>query len=710
MPKKIDYVVMTPPGSRDGEGEEEEVVEEAARGPRTPGPGRGRPGGPNAGRPGGPNAGRPGGARPPARGGPGRPGGNFGRGGFGGRGGPNTGRGGAFGSGGGGFRGGGTGRGIGATRGLTIERPTPKVAIPPFLTVKELADLMSINPAKIIMELLKHNIRATINQQIDYETAAVVAIGMGYEVEEAKPEVEEDLGERLEADLAITETGRMSHRAPVVTIMGHVDHGKTKLLDSIRSANVVDTEAGGITQHIGAYQVELQGKRITFLDTPGHEAFTAMRARGAQVTDIVVLVVAADDGVMPQTLEALSHAKAAGVPIIVAINKMDKPEANPDLVMTQLSEQGLVPTAWGGETEFIKVSARAATGIQDLLETILLVAEIQDLKANSTKSAKGTIVEAEMDRNRGPVATVLIQNGTLNLRDYVVAGGTWGRVKAMQDDKGRKLRKAEPSTPAEILGLSGVPKAGDVLLVAPDETTAKEIAEQRARIMRFEEAAQSIKAVSLDDLFAQIQAGKVKELRIILKADVQGSLEAISQTISKLSTDEVKVSILHRATGGITESDVQLAVASAAIIIGFNVRPDATAKRAAEKNRVDIRFYDIIYKLSEDIEKAMTGLLEPTYHDVTEGYAEVRAVFRLPKNEQAAGLYVTEGKLARNAQVRALRNGAVIFDGTVSALKRFKDDVREVAQGYECGISLEGFHDFQEGDTLEFYRKEQVAR
>lgn len=577
------------------------------------------------------------------------------------------------------------------------------------MTVKELAELMGVNPTAIISEMMKHNVLATINQQIDYETGAIVAIGLGYEVTEAKPEVEEDLGERLAAEQEASDSSKLMPRPPVVTIMGHVDHGKTKLLDSIRSANVIATEAGGITQHIGAYQVELQGRKITFLDTPGHEAFTAMRARGAQVTDIVILVVAADDGVMPQTLEALSHAKAAGVPIVVAINKMDKLDANPDRVMNQLSEQELVPVAWGGDTEFIPVSARNGDGIQTLLETILLVADIQDYKAHPQRRASGTIVEAEMDRNRGPIATVLIQNGTLNLRDYVVAGATWGRVKAMQDDKGRKLRKAEPSMPAEILGLTSVPQAGDTLIVAPDEQTAKEIAEQRARARRLEEAAQGIKSISLDDLFAQIQSGKVKELRLILKADVQGSLEAISQTLSKLSTDIVKVTILHKATGGITESDVALAYASDAIIIGFNVRPDAVAKRAADKNHIDIRFYDIIYKLSEDIEKAMKGMLDPTFHDVTDGYAEVRAVFRLPKNEQAAGLMVTEGKIVRSSRVRLLRNGAVIYDGTISALKRFKDDVREVAQGYECGISLEGFNDFQEGDTLEFYRKEQIV-
>jgi len=576
------------------------------------------------------------------------------------------------------------------------------------MTVKELADELSVNPTNVIREMMKHNVLATINQQIDYDTGAIVAIGLGFEVSEAVPDVELDLGEAMVAEQEVSGSGRVATRPPVVTIMGHVDHGKTKLLDTIRKANVIATEAGGITQHIGAYQVELQGKRITFLDTPGHEAFTAMRARGAQVTDLVILVVAADDGVMPQTVEALSHAQAAEVPIIVAINKMDKEDANPDRVMTQLSERSLVPTQWGGDTEFIPLSARSGEGIQTLLETIILVAEIAEFKANPDRSATGTIVEAEMDRNRGPIATALIQNGTLNLRDYVVAGATWGRVRAMSDDKGRKLRKAEPSTPVEILGLTDVPRAGDTLIVTPDEQTAKQVAEQRARMRRFEESAQGIKSISLDDLFAQIQAGKIKELRIILKADVQGSLEAITQTISKLSTDQVKVSVLHRATGGITESDVQLASASDAIIIGFNVRPDATAKRAADKNRVDIRFYDIIYKLSEDIENAMVGMLDPTYHDVTDGYAEVRAVFRLPKNEQAAGIMVTEGRVTRNSQVRMLRGGAVIYDGTISALKRFKDDVREVTQGYECGISLTNFNDFQEGDTMEFYRKEQV--
>jgi translation initiation factor IF-2 len=413
---------------------------------------------------------------------------------------------------------------------------------------------------------------------------------------------------------------------------------------------------------------------------------------------------------MPQTLEALSHARAANVPVIVAINKMDKENANPDRVMTQLMQHDLVPTQLGGETEFIPVSARTGEGIPNLLETILLVAEIAELKANPGMQASGAVIEAKMDRNRGPVATVLIQNGTLNLRDYVVVGATWGRVKAMQDDKGRKLRKAEPSTPVEILGLTAVPQAGDTLLVAPDEQTAKQIADQRARQRRFQEGAEGIRSVNLDDLFAQIQAGRVKELRIILKADVQGSLEAITQTLAKLSAEDVKVNIIHKAIGGITESDVGLAYASGAIIIGFNVRPDPAAKRAADNSHIDIRFYDIIYELADDVEKAMRGMLDPKFQDVTEGYAEVRAVFRLPRNEQAAGLMVTEGRATRNSKVRLLRGGAVMYDGTISSLKRFKDDVREVAAGYECGISLENFNDFQEGDTLEFYRTEQVKQ
>jgi translation initiation factor IF-2 len=555
---------------------------------------------------------------------------------------------------------------------------------------------------------MKNGIMATINQQIDYETAAVVATDLGYTTEEAKPEL--DAAEaQLAAEVAPGDDPQATNRPPVVTIMGHVDHGKTKLLDAIRSTNVVAQEAGGITQHIGAYQVEVQGRKITFLDTPGHEAFTAMRARGAQVTDIAVLVVAADDGMMPQTVEALNHAKAANVPIIVAVNKMDKEDANPDRVKQQLSEQGLVPSEWGGETEYVPVSARAGTNIDKLLEVILVVAELRDVKANAHRAALGAVIEAERDKTRGPIATVLVQNGTLNLRDYVVAGSVWGRVRAMQDEKGRRLRKAEPSTPVEIQGLNDVPMAGDVFQVVPDEKTAREVSEKRSQQQRLNTLMQQTRPLTLEDMFSHINAGKVKELRLILKADVRGSLEAIRQALLGLSTTDVQVKILHEGTGGIGEADVSLAQASGAIIIGFNVRPDVPGKRAADTAHVDVRFYNIIYNLVDDIKAAMAGMLDPTYRDVTEGFAAVREVFRLPRNEQAAGMMVTDGKITRTGTVRVLRNGAVVHEGTVKALKRFKDDVRDVASGYECGLTLDSFNDFQVGDTLEFYHKERVS-
>jgi translation initiation factor IF-2 len=560
----------------------------------------------------------------------------------------------------------------------------------------------------VVGELMKNGIMATINQQIDYETAAVVATDLGYTTEEAKPEL--DAAEaQLAAEVAPGDDPQATNRPPVVTIMGHVDHGKTKLLDAIRSTNVVAQEAGGITQHIGAYQVEVQGRKITFLDTPGHEAFTAMRARGAQVTDIAVLVVAADDGMMPQTVEALNHAKAANVPIIVAVNKMDKEDANPDRVKQQLSEQGLVPSEWGGETEYVPVSARAGTNIDKLLEVILVVAELRDVKANAHRAALGAVIEAERDKTRGPIATVLVQNGTLNLRDYVVAGSVWGRVRAMQDEKGRRLRKAEPSTPVEIQGLNDVPMAGDVFQVVPDEKTAREVSEKRSQQQRLNTLMQQTRPLTLEDMFSHINAGKVKELRLILKADVRGSLEAIRQALLGLSTTDVQVKILHEGTGGIGEADVSLAQASGAIIIGFNVRPDVPGKRAADTAHVDVRFYNIIYNLVDDIKAAMAGMLDPTYRDVTEGFAAVREVFRLPRNEQAAGMMVTDGKITRTGTVRVLRNGAVVHEGTVKALKRFKDDVRDVASGYECGLTLDSFNDFQVGDTLEFYHKERVS-
>jgi translation initiation factor IF-2 len=580
------------------------------------------------------------------------------------------------------------------------------IELPPRITVRELAELLDVSPIRVLTELIRSGVMVNVNQQIDYDTAAVVAADLGFEtVPQKPPEVE------LEAEVIATGQKVREYdpeavpRPPVVTIMGHVDHGKTKLLDAIRKTNVVATEAGGITQKIGAYQVEVHGKKITFLDTPGHEAFTAMRARGAKVADIAVLVVAADDGVMPQTVEAIAHARAAGVPIVVAINKIDKPEANPDRVKQQLADHGLVPHDWGGSTETVPVSARTGQGIEDLLETILLVAEMEDIRANPNKPAVGTVIEARMDPTKGPLATVLIQNGTLNLRDVVVVGKVWGKVRAMYDDKGRKVRKAEPSTPVQILGLVGLPEPGDILKTVADEKTAKMQAEEASRRAVKEEAPPR----SLEDIQRLIAAGKVQELPVIVKADLQGSLEAIRGALEKLSSEKVKVNILYQATGSITESDIMLARATGAIIIGFNVRPDPAARRAAEQAKVDIRYYNVIYSLVDDIKAALEGLLEPQWKEVVDGYATVRAVFRLPKNQQVAGVYVNEGKVMRNSLARVLRGGTVIYEGQVASLKRFKEDVREVQAGYECGVGLENFADFQEGDTIEFYHREQVS-
>lgn len=579
--------------------------------------------------------------------------------------------------------------------------------LPPQMTVKELAEELGINSTEIIRELIKNGIMASINQQIDYDTAEIVASELGFEttllepVKEASDEITLPTKEEINADPdAVT-------RPPVVTIMGHVDHGKTKLLDAIRSTNVVAGEAGGITQKIGAYQVDIDGKKITFVDTPGHQAFTKMRARGAQVTDIVILVVAADDGVMPQTLEALSHAKAANVPIIVAINKIDREGANPDRVKTQLSEAGLMPEEWGGDTPFVPVSAKEKIGIDDLLEMILLVAELGDLKANPDKLAVGTVIEAELDKSRGPVATLLVQNGTLSERDFIVVGNIYGKVRAMMDDRGKRVRRAGPSFPVVVLGLDDVPQAGDIAQVVPDERMAKEIVERRIRAKSVE-SQQATKAITMEDLFSQIQSGKVKELRLIVKADLQGSVEAVRGELEKLSNDQVAVKLLLGSTGAINESDVLLASTAGAIIIGFNVRPDAAARRAADAAKVDIRFYNIIYNLIDEVKLAMSGMLEPTYQDVTDGYAEVRQVFKVGKTEQFAGLMVTDGKITRNSRVRVLRNGAVAYDGDVDSLRRFKDNVNEVQAGYECGVGLVNFNDFQVGDTLEFYHKEQV--
>ncbi|MGB9792089.1 MAG: translation initiation factor IF-2, partial [Thermacetogeniaceae bacterium] len=486
-------------------------------------------------------------------------------------------------------------------------------------------------------------------------------------------------------------------------------HGKTSLLDAIRHTNVTATEAGGITQHIGAYQVDVDGKKITFLDTPGHEAFTAMRARGAKVTDIAVLVVAADDGVMPQTIEAINHAKAAEVPIIVAINKIDKPQANPELVKQQLAEHGLVPEEWGGDTICVPVSAKTGEGLDQLLEMILLVAEMEELKANPNRPARGTVIEAKLDKGRGPVATVLIQKGTLEVGDYVIAGTAHGRVRAMLDFKGRRIKKATPSTPVEILGLSEVPNPGDSLVVCQDEKLARQIVEERMEQKRQQELTTKEK-VTLDDLFKQIQQGKVKELKLIIKADVQGSVEALVQALSKLSTDEVKINIIHSGVGAITETDVMLASASNGLIIGFNVRPDSNAKKAAEQQRVEIRLYNVIYEVIDDIRAAMEGLLEPEYREVILGRSEVRDIFHIPKVGTVAGCYVSEGKVVKNARVRVIRDGEVIYEGSIASLKRFKDDVREVPQGYECGIGLDKFQDFKKGDILEDYYIEEVKR
>jgi translation initiation factor IF-2 len=549
------------------------------------------------------------------------------------------------------------------------------------MTVGELAEAIGVSAVELIKALIRRGVMANINQQIDFETAAKVAADFGVEHVERTPagvHQQKSLAEIVRA--SAQEPGAVP-RPPVVTIMGHVDHGKTKLLDAIRHTNVAEGEAGGITQHIGAYQVEVQGRKITFLDTPGHEAFTAMRARGAQVTDIAVLVVAADDGVMPQTREAVAHARAANVPIIVAINKIDLPTANPARVKQQLAEIGVIVEEYGGDVPVVEVSAKQRLGIEDLLEMILLVADMHELKANPNRPAIGVIIEAKVDQRRGPVATVLVQTGTLKLNDVVVAGATWGRIRAMFDDRGRKVRRAEPSMPVEILGLENVPEAGDYLQVVEDERTAKEIATQRA-LKRRAEAAEA-RVVKLDEFHKGLEIGQTRELRLILKADVQGSLEAIQNALAKLNDEleGVGITVVHAATGAISESDVMLAATTGAIVLGFNVRPDVAARRAAEATGVDIRYYNVIYHLLEEVRAGVTGLLAPETREVIDGVAEVREIFRLPNRAVAAGLYVLNGKALRNARVRVIRDGKVIHDGTVASLRRFKEDVREVAAG-----------------------------
>jgi translation initiation factor IF-2 len=591
--------------------------------------------------------------------------------------------------------------------------PTNLVKLPATITVRDLSLLLNSSPINIIRELMKNGVMANINQEIDFDTAAIVASDLGFEAEEEtspEPVTEEaQPPTRKRREYAPEELAKLRGRPPVVTIMGHVDHGKTSLLDNIRQTNVVASEVGGITQHIGAYQVEKQDKQITFLDTPGHEAFTAMRARGAMVTDIAVLVVAADDGVQPQTIEAINHARAAQVPIIVALNKIDRPNANPDAVKKQLSDVGLLVEDYGGEVICVPVSAKQRINLDTLLEMILLVAEMADLKANPEAAASGAVIEGRRDKAMGPLATLLVQEGTLHPNDYLVIGNIAGKVRAMFDNKGQRLDSAPPSMPVVVLGLNDVPDAGEPFRVVGDEHEARALAAAEASRRQTEAMEQKPKMLTLDEFFAQAQAGQTKELRIILKADVQGSIEPIANSIEKLGDERLQVRLLHTGTGNIRESDIMLAVASQAIVIGFSVQVDPAASRMAEAEGVDVRVYDIIYRLVDDIDRALKGLLEPTFHEVIIGHVEVTALFALPGKKQAAGGLVTDGIAARNASVRVRRGNEVLFEGSVGSLRRFKDDVREVAAGMECGVAVEGFTGIAVGDILEFYRKEQVG-
>jgi translation initiation factor IF-2 len=586
------------------------------------------------------------------------------------------------------------------------------ITLPAVVTVRDLAELLKLSPINIIRELMKNGVMANINQEIDFDTAAVIAGDLGFEVkEEHPPEPEPEEAEapvRKRRQYSPEELAKVAPRPPVVTIMGHVDHGKTSLLDVIRQSNVVASEVGGITQHIGAYQIQKAEKKITFLDTPGHEAFTAMRARGAMATDIAILVVAADDGVQPQTLEAIDHARAAQVPIIVALNKMDKATANPDAVKKQLADAGLIIEEYGGDVICVPVSAKQKMGLDTLLEMILLVAEMADFRSIADGAAEGVVIEGRLDKGKGPLATLLIQEGTLQVGDNLVIGELSGKVRAMFDDKGERIDLAGPSSPVVVLGLGSVPSAGDTFQAVAGEQEAKSLAAAEAD-RRYENGDdKQRKAVSLDEFFAQAQAGQIKELNIILKADVQGSIEPIVNSVEKLGDEKLHVRFLHAGTGNIGESDIMLAVASQAIVIGFNVQVDGAATRMADGEGVDVRTYDIIYNLIDDIDKALKGLLEPTFKDVTIGHAAVRQVFHIGRKKSIAGCQVSDGTAARNASVRLLRDGQVRFEGSVSSLRRFKDDVREVSTGIECGISLEGFDDIAEGDVIEFYRKVQA--
>jgi translation initiation factor IF-2 len=591
------------------------------------------------------------------------------------------------------------------------------IELPTTITVKELAELLAVNPADVIRELIKSGIFATINQLIDRDTASLVAGELGYEVAETiAPAVGGSLdGEEVGAPAPATkevlfdadDPADLVPRAPIVTVMGHVDHGKTSLLDAIRTTEVAAGERGGITQHIGASEVEHDGKRVVFLDTPGHEAFTAMRARGAKVTDIAVVVVAADDGVMPQTLEAISHARAAKVPIVIALNKIDRAEANPDRVKTELSEAGVIVEEYGGDTPLVPVSARTRVGLDELIEMILLVADLQELKANPKRPAVGTIVEAQLDKNRGAVATAIVQTGTLRVGDVIVVGETFGKVRALENEAGKRVTKAGPSSAVVVLGLSAVPEAGDILRVVGDEKEARTMVEAR-RSETATKGGESGRA-TLEDLYRQIQAGQAKELRIILKADVSGSLGAITHALDQLNQDEIRINVLHEGAGDITDNDIMLASASDAIIVGFNTKITETARRAAESEGVDVRLYDIIYKLTDDITAALQGLLEPEVVEVVEGRAEVRQIFRVGKSTVIAGCFVTDGRIVRGG-ARVWRSGKVIATDRIESLRRFRDDVREVATSYECGIGLANFHDLEEGDIIECFTSQTVSR
>ncbi len=578
-----------------------------------------------------------------------------------------------------------------------------KILVGDFIQVRELAEMTGKGTGEIVKKLMELGIMATINQEIDFETVEILGSLLDIEVEHEISEEQQILEEIVDTPESLVP------RPPIVTVMGHVDHGKTSLLDRVRHADVVSSEAGGITQHIGAYQIKMDnGKSITFIDTPGHEAFTAMRARGANLTDIVVLVVAADDGVMPQTIEAINHIKAAKVPFLVALNKMDKADVNPDKVMQQLTEYNIVPEEWGGETMFIPVSAKTGMGIENLLEMTALLAEMQELKANPNRAVEGVVIEAQLDKGKGAVATVLVQKGTLKIGDFIVCGLTWCKVRAMTDFRGRRVDLAYPSMPIEITGWSDVPEVGEKVLVT-DEKIAKEIAGLRLSEKKLEDQKQSSR-ISLDDFFKQMQNTGIKELNLIIKGDVGGSIEALAQSLLRLSTNEVKVNVIHSAVGAVTETDVMLASASNAIIIGFNVRPDIKARKYGEEENIDIRMYRVIYEAIDDVKKAMEGLLEPEYREKYLGRAEVRQTFKVPVVGTVAGAYIIDGKMQRNADIRVLRDSVIIHEGKLNSLKRFKDDVKEVVEGYECGMGVKDFNDIKEGDIIEAFTMEEIAR